>query len=58
MFGLFGPKTYESYVQPYALADGTYAYQARCECGYFSDLYVEEPDFVQDLRENHTAEHQ
>jgi hypothetical protein len=55
---LFGPQTHESFVQSYALADGSYAYQARCACGYFSDVYLHDQGFVEDLRENHAVTHQ
>lgn len=60
MFGLktlFGkthdPATDSAWVQDYALADGSYAHQARCSCGWFSDVYVEEKQFVRDLRQHH-----
>lgn len=43
----------KTYNQSYALADGTYLYQARCSCGWFSDVYVEEREFVDDLRQHH-----
>ncbi|MGW8528476.1 MULTISPECIES: hypothetical protein [Nocardiopsidaceae] len=55
--GLFG-KTHKAdtdsaWVTAYALADGTHAYQARCSCGWFSDVFVEELQFVRDLRQDH-----
>ncbi|GHD23386.1 hypothetical protein GCM10007147_18550 [Nocardiopsis kunsanensis] len=59
MFGKFfgGPKhddaTDNAWVLSYALADGTEAYQAKCSCGWFSDLYVDELQFVRDLRQHH-----
>lgn len=60
MFGLtalFGKthdvQTDETYLQPYALADSTYLYQARCSCGWFSDVYLEEREFVEALRQTH-----
>lgn len=42
-----------THTQAYALADGSYAYQARCSCGWFSDVYLEEQQFVDDLRQTH-----
>lgn len=60
MFGLknmFGPThkpdTDSAWTQAYALADGSYLYQAKCSCGWFSDVYVEELEFVRDLRQHH-----
>ncbi|MFW5415341.1 hypothetical protein J0910_01560 [Nocardiopsis sp. CNT-189] len=60
MFGLsnlFGaghdPEADSAYVQPYALADGSRAYQARCSCGWFSDIYIDDLQFVRDLRQQH-----
>lgn len=60
MFGLknlFGQThdaaTDSAWTQAYALADESYLYQARCSCGWFSDVYVEELQFVRDLRQHH-----
>lgn len=58
LFSLFARRDEESYVQPYALADGSYLYQARCTCGWFTDVYVEEREFVSALREDHAVTHQ
>lgn len=45
--------TDSAWVTTYALANGTHAYQARCSCGWFSDVYVEELQFVRDVRQHH-----
>ncbi len=45
--------TDSAWVTSYTLADDTHLYQAKCSCGWFSDVYHEELQFVRDLRQHH-----
>ncbi|GHD37137.1 hypothetical protein GCM10007147_44950 [Nocardiopsis kunsanensis] len=42
-----------SWVQPYALADGSYLHQARCSCGWYSDVFINEAAFTDAVRQSH-----